>query len=150
MSRLCDGPGSVGELSRIGLKGDRGRLQSQTGWLGTRILLGARTCSTASLEVERSEAPARRAGTPPQIIRSGDEDQQIQHLLGRYQALHDPSPTRHRAPIGRAFFPHLISAPFHVGVNRRVLPPPATCSRWLPVRHRCAAPPPTTTQGAIA
>jgi MFS family permease len=40
----------------------------------------------------------------------------IQHLLSQYRALHYLSPAGRRALTGRAFFPHLISAPFHDGL----------------------------------
>ena len=40
----------------------------------------------------------------------------IQHLLGQYHALHYLSPAGRQALTGRAFFPHLIAAPFHDGL----------------------------------
>ena len=40
----------------------------------------------------------------------------IQHLLSQYHALHYLSPADRQALTGRAFFPHLISAPFHDGL----------------------------------
>jgi MFS family permease len=40
----------------------------------------------------------------------------IQHLLTQYHALHYLSPANRQALVGRTFFPHLISAPFHEGL----------------------------------
>jgi MFS family permease len=40
----------------------------------------------------------------------------IEHLLSQYHALHYLSPAGRQALTGRAFFPHLISAPFHDGL----------------------------------
>jgi hypothetical protein len=41
----------------------------------------------------------------------------IQHLLVQHHALHYLSPAGRQALTGRAFFPHLISAPFHDGLD---------------------------------
>ncbi len=40
----------------------------------------------------------------------------IQHLLGEYHDLHYLSPSGRAALTGRAYFPHLLSAPFHNGL----------------------------------
>jgi MFS family permease len=41
----------------------------------------------------------------------------IEHLLSQQHALHYLSPAGRQALTGRAFFPHLISAPFHDGLT---------------------------------
>jgi hypothetical protein len=40
----------------------------------------------------------------------------LEHLLRSHDALHYLSPAGRHAVTGRAFFPHLISAPFHDGL----------------------------------
>jgi MFS family permease len=61
---------------------------------------------------------AKLAGLPPVSSMFGAllGINPIQHLLSQYHALHYLSPAGRQALTGRAFFPHLISAPFHDGL----------------------------------
>jgi hypothetical protein len=61
---------------------------------------------------------AKLAGLPPASSMFGAllGINPIQHLLIQYHALHYLTAADHQALIGRAFFPHLISAPFHDGL----------------------------------
>jgi MFS family permease len=61
---------------------------------------------------------AKLAGLPPVSSMFGAllGINPIQHLLSQNHALHYLSPAGRQALTGRAFFPHLISAPFHDGL----------------------------------
>jgi hypothetical protein len=61
---------------------------------------------------------ARLAGLPPVSSMFGAllGINPIRHLLRQHHALHYLSPAGRQALTGRAFFPHLISAPFHDGL----------------------------------
>ncbi len=73
----------------------------------------------------------------------------IEHLLNRHHALHYLSATGRHALTGRAFFPHLISAPFHDGLIV-VFATAAGLSAAAAVASLMRATTPTTTQGATA
>jgi MFS family permease len=61
---------------------------------------------------------AKLAGLPPVSSMFGAllGINPIEHLLSQHHALHYLSPAGRQALTGRAFFPHLISAPFHDGL----------------------------------
>jgi MFS family permease len=61
---------------------------------------------------------AKLAGLPPVSSMFGAllGINPIEHLLSQHHALHFLSPAGRNALTGRAFFPHLISAPFHDGL----------------------------------
>ncbi len=94
---------------------------------------------------------AQLAGLPPVSSMFGSllGINPIEHLLRQYHALHYLSPAGRQALTGRAFFPHLISAPFHNGLVV-VFITAAGLSAVAAVASLMRGTTPTTTQGAIA
>ncbi len=90
----------------------------------TLVIAGVASSLPAALQsgLLRAGAPhvvaARLAGLPPVASMFGAllGVNPIRHLLAQQHALHFLSPAGRQALTGRAFFPHLISAPFHDGL----------------------------------
>jgi MFS family permease len=94
---------------------------------------------------------AKLAGLPPVSSMFGAllGINPIQHLLTQYHAIHYLSPPGRQALTGRAFFPHLISAPFHDGLIV-VFATAAGLSAVAAVASLMRGTTPTRTQGATA
>jgi hypothetical protein len=94
---------------------------------------------------------ARLAGLPPVSSMFGSllGINPIQHLLSQYHALRYLSPAGRHALTGRAFFPHLISAPFHDGLLV-VFATAAGLSAVAAIASLMRGTTPTTNQGATA
>jgi hypothetical protein len=92
---------------------------------------------------------AKLAGLPPVSSMFGAllGINPIEHLLSQYHALHYLSPAGRQALTGRAFFPHLISAPFHAGLIV-VFATAAGLSAVAAVASLMRGPTPTRNQGA--
>jgi len=92
---------------------------------------------------------AKLAGLPPVSSMFGAllGINPIEHLLSQYHALHYLSPVGRQALTGRAFFPHLISAPFPDGLIV-VFATAAGLSAVAAVASLMRGPTPTRTQGA--
>jgi MFS family permease len=92
---------------------------------------------------------AKLAGLPPVSSMFGAllGINPIEHLLSQNHALHYLSPAGRQALTGRAFFPDLISAPFHDGLII-VFATAAGLSAVAAVASLMRGPTPTRTQGA--